>query len=127
MDTDRMKDLVDRYLAGYNAFDIDGMLALLSPDVRFENHSGGQLTAAATGMDEFRELAGQSRQLFLEREQRILDISFGQDSAVATIAWRGRLAVDIPEGPPAGPVLELQGTSEFSFANGRISRLVDRS
>jgi len=127
MDTDSMKDLVDRYLAACNAFDIDGMLALLSPDVRFENHSGGQLTAAATGTDEFRDLAGQSRQLFLEGEQRILDISFGQDSAVATIAWRGRLAVDIPEGPPAGSVLELQGTSEFSFAHGLISRLVDRS
>ena len=38
--------LIDRYLIAYNSFDIGGMLALLSPDVRFENYSGGQLTAA---------------------------------------------------------------------------------
>ena len=38
--------LVERYVAAYNAFDIDGMLALLARAVRFENHAGGQLTVA---------------------------------------------------------------------------------
>ncbi|MBB3228702.1 hypothetical protein FHW69_003344 [Luteibacter sp. Sphag1AF] len=35
------KELIDRYLVAYNSFDIDGMLALLSSGVRFENYSGG--------------------------------------------------------------------------------------
>ncbi len=122
-----MKELIDRYLVAYNAFDVDGMLSLLSNDVRFENYSGDQLTAESSGIDEFRKLAEQSKSLFSEREQRITDMEFGQDSAIATIAYRGKLAADIPNGPPAGTVLDLQGKSEFSFGNGQITKIVDRS
>lgn len=126
MSNSSTKDLIDRYLAAYNAFDVDGMLSLLSQDVRFENYSGHQLTAATSGIDEFRQLAEQSRSLFSEREQRITGLEFGHDSAVATIAYRGKLAADIPDGPPAGTVLDLQGKSEFSFSNGQITKIVDR-
>ncbi len=127
MNSSSMKDLIDRYLAAYNAFDVDGMLSLLSQDVRFENYSGDQLTAATSGIDEFRKLAEQSRSLFSEREQRIAGLKFGHDSAIAVIAYRGKLAADIPDGPSAGTVLDLQGESEFSFGNGQITRIVDRS
>lgn len=121
------KRLVDRYLAAYNSFDIDGMLALLSPDVRFENYSSGELTDATDGIEGFRELAEGSRSLFSEREQRLTKLTLGQDSAIAGIAYRGRLAADILGGPSAGTVLDLQGQSEFSFKDGRISKIVDRS
>jgi steroid delta-isomerase-like uncharacterized protein len=121
------KELIDRYLAAYNAFDVDGMLALLSPDIRFENYSGDQLTAEASGIDAFRRLAEQSKALFSEREQRITALELGADRAVAGIAYRGRLAADIPGGPAAGTVIELQGRSEFAFGDGRITRIVDRS
>jgi len=122
-----MKYLIDRYLASYNAFDVDGMLSLLSKDVRFENYSGDQLTAATTGATEFRHLAEQSKLLFSEREQRITGLQFGHDSAIATIAYRGTLAADVPNGPLAGTVLDLRGRSEFSFCNGQITKIVDRS
>lgn len=127
MDNSNMKDLIDRYLVAYNSFDVDGMLALLSPDVRFENYSGDQLTAATNGINEFKQLAEQSRSLFSEREQRITGLELNHDSAVATIAYRGKLAADIPNGPPAGTTLDLQGISEFSFGNGQITKIVDRS
>jgi hypothetical protein len=119
--------LIDRYLVAYNSFDISGMLALLSSDVRFENYSGGQLTDATNGIDEFTELAEKSKSLFSEREQRITKLTFNTDSAIADIAYRGKLAADIPDGPAAGTVLDLQGQSEFSFKDGQISKIVDRS
>jgi len=119
--------LIDRYIAAYNAFDIDGMLALLTPDIRFENYSGGQLTVAAKGIDEFRQLAQQSKDQFSEREQRIIALRFDSDTAVADIAYRGRLAADIPGGPAAGTLLELNGESEFAFRDGRIATIIDRS
>src|SRR4051794_23809819 len=97
------KELIDRYLAAYNAFDIDAMLAQLDPDIRFENYSGGQLTADASGIEEFRRLAEQSKDLFSEREQRVTSLArrLTQTGAtlVAEIAWRGRIAADIPGGP----------------------------
>lgn len=119
--------LIDRYLVAYNSFDISGMLALLSPDVRFENYSSGQLTDTTNGIDEFRELAEKSKSLFSEREQRITKLTFNTDSAITDIAYHGKLAADIPNGPAAGTVLDLQGQSEFSFKAGQISKIVDRS
>lgn len=120
------EELIDRYSGAYNSFGVDGMLALLSPDIRFENYSGGELTAAATGVDEFRQLANQSKVLFSEREQRITELKLGQGTAIASIAYRSRLAADIPNGPSAGTVLDLQGESEFWFGDGQITKIVDR-
>ena len=127
MSNSEIKELVDRYLIAYNSFDIDGMLALLSPDVRFENYSSGQLTDATNGIDEFRELAEKSKSLFSEREQRITKLTLSQNSAIADITYRGQFAADIPGGPSAGTVLNLQGLSEFSFKGKQISKIVDRS
>jgi ketosteroid isomerase-like protein len=121
------KATIERYLAAYNRFDVDAMLAELAPDVRFENVAGGQVNAEANGIEAFRRLAEQGRQLFSEREQRVTALAFDGDTARAAIAWRGRFAADIPGGPQAGTLIELQGESEFTFDGVRIARLVDRS
>jgi ketosteroid isomerase-like protein len=123
----RQKDLIDRYLAAYNAFDIEAMLAQLGAGIRFENFSGGQLTAETTGIEAFRQLAEQSKSLFSEREQRVTGLSQDGDTIVADIAWRGRLAANVPDGPPAGSLLEMTGRSEFGFGADGIIRIVDRS
>jgi hypothetical protein len=123
----RQKDLIDRYLAAYNAFDIEAMLAQLDPAIRFENYSGGQLTADASGIEEFRRLAEQSTGLFVEREQRVTSLAQSGTMLVAEIAWRGRIAADIPGGPPAGTLLEMNGRSEFDFGPAGITKIVDRS
>lgn len=121
------KDLIDRYLAAYNAFDIEGMLALLDPAVWFEHHAGGQLSAETTGIEAFRQLAEQSKGLFSEREQRLTGLARDGELLVADIAWRGRLAADIPDGPLAGTLIEMRGRSEFAFGAGGIVSIVDRS
>ena len=126
-DSSYKKELIDRYISAYNAFDVEGMLALLSPDIRFENYSGGQLTATVNGIEEFRQLAESSKSLFSEREQRVTAIRAGANSTIVDLAYRGVFAVDIPNGPPAGTVLDIQGQSEFSFTGGLISKIVDRS
>jgi hypothetical protein len=46
---------------------------------------------------------------------------------VAEIAWRARIAADIPGGPPAGTLLEMHGRSEFDFGPAGITKIVDRS
>lgn len=57
MTESEQRALIDAYLAAYNRFDIDGMLATLTEDVRFENWSGGVLTASSDGAAAFRALA----------------------------------------------------------------------
>jgi hypothetical protein len=119
--------LIERYVAAYNAFDVDGMLETLSADVRFENWSGGRLTAASDGRDAFRVLAEQARTMFAEREQRVTALAPRGDALVAAVAWRGQLAVDVPGGPPAGTRLALRGESEFVVRDGQLALVVDRS
>lgn len=119
--------VIQKYIAAYNAFDVDGMLKLLSPDVRFENWSGAHLNTEASGIDEFRHLAQQAKTMFSEREQRITAFKQVADSVIVSIAYRGKLAVDVPDGPSAGTALDLNGESEFAFNDRLISKIVDRS
>ncbi|CAH0065228.1 nuclear transport factor 2 family protein [Stenotrophomonas maltophilia] len=127
MDESHCRHLIEHYLQAYNRFDIDAMLAVLAHNVRFENHSGGQLTMVTEGIDAFGELARQSAPLFREREQRLLELIFKDGVVLASIDWHGVFAQDIPDGPGAGTELALQGHSEFAFEDGRIVRIVDRS
>jgi len=119
--------LIIEYIAAYNAFDLERMLGVLSPGVRFENYAGGELTAQAQGIAEFRALAEQASDVFAEREQSVTRWESVDSGVNVDIAYRGKLARDIPGGPAAGTVLELAGVSEFGFADGKISRIVDRS
>ncbi len=127
MDNAIRKAVIERYLAAYNAFDIDGMLAVLAPDLRFENVAGVTVNAEANGIDAFRSLAEEGRRLFSARAQQLSGLAFDGDTAYADIDWRGTFAVDVPDGPRAGTTLALKGRSEFTFAGERIAKLVDRS
>ncbi|MGQ4877247.1 nuclear transport factor 2 family protein [Billgrantia sp. LNSP4103-1] len=127
MDESTKRELIEQYITAYNHFDIDGMLAVLAPDVSFENYKGDELTDSANGIEEFRQLAQHAKRFFTERVQRVTSLTFSQDGAVAEIDYYGRLAQDIPGGPKAGSLLELNGETEFSFGNERITRIVDRS
>jgi hypothetical protein len=127
MDESTKRDLIEQYVNAYNHFDIEGMLAVLSPQVRFESYTGQELTASANGIDEFRQLAERAKGLFSERMQRITSLEFSQDGATAEIDYHGRLAQDIPGGPKAGSLLELNGVSEFTFGDEQINNIVDRS
>lgn len=115
------------YLAAYNAFDVPGMLALMSPEIIFENYSGAQCTAAVSGIGAFESLAAQSKSVFAEREQRMTTIEHGAGSIIVGIAYRAILAVDVPDGPRAGTVLDLEGQSEFWLDGALITKIVDRS
>ena len=119
--------LIERYVAAYNEFDVDGMLETLAPDVRFENWSGGQLTASSDGRDAFRVLAEQAKTVFAEREQRDTAPAPPGYPLVGAIAWRGLLPVAVPGGPPAGTRLALRGESEFVVRDGQLALVVDRS
>ena len=126
MDALPEKELIERYLAAYNQLDVDGMLAVLAPDVRFEHWSGDALAVASDGIDAFRTLAEQALIMFSAREQKVTALAARGDVLVAQIDWRGTLAVAIPDGPAAGTELGLRGESEFGFADGKIARIVDR-
>ena len=127
MNSAAKRSLVDRYIAAYNAFDIDGMMATIHPQVHFENVSDGAVNAAASGAHELRQLAEQSKGLFSSRRQSIQTFESDGDTAVVEVAYEAVLATDLPNGMKAGETLRLDGRSEFVFRDGRIYQLKDYS
>lgn len=119
--------LIIEYITAYNAFDLERMFGVLSPSIRFENYANGELTAQASGITQFRALAEHASDVFAERDQSVTRWQPNGNDMHVDVAYRAKLAQDIPGGPAAGTVLELVGVSEFGFADGKISRIVDRS
>ena len=127
METSPKKDLIKRFVRAYNSFDVDGMLALMHPECSFQNISGGQVTASAAGIRQFREIAEKSKALFSSRSQTITAYKFEQESVIVDIDYQGVLRVDLPNGPKAGQTLKLRGKSVFRFRDGLIHELIDQS
>ncbi|WP_157975845.1 nuclear transport factor 2 family protein [Lewinella sp. IMCC34191] len=63
---EKRKDLVLRYLAAYNTFDVDRMMAHLSPDLVFENISNGTVNLRTEGVEAFRQQAKAATAYFSE-------------------------------------------------------------
>jgi ketosteroid isomerase-like protein len=122
-----MKALVERYIEAYNAFDVEGMLALVDPGVEFKNVSNGAVTAEARGIGALRKLAEQSKTLFASRRQTMTSFKGSDDEAEVAVTFEAVLASDLPNGMRQGQQLRLEGRSEFSFRDGRILRIVDLS
>ena len=118
-------DLIEQYLAAYNGFDIDGMMAPLHHDVEFQNLSEGTVTVSAAGKKELRKLAEQSKNLFKSRTQTILNVEDKDDRVSVDIRFEAVVAMDLPNGLKAGQTLLLQGRSEFTFRDDKIVRIVD--
>jgi steroid delta-isomerase-like uncharacterized protein len=118
--------LIEAYIDAYNGFDIEGMLATLSDDVRFEHHAGDQLAVATDGKAEFEKLARVGAAMFASRRQAVVEMKDEDGTVFVTIDFHGEVAEDIPGGPGAGTVVEMRGSSEFGFAGGRICRVIDR-
>lgn len=127
MDAEAQRELVNRYIAAYNAFDIEAMMKTVHPQIEFTNVAGGQVNATASGADEFRALAEQTAELFAERRQTVADFTSSGGRAIVKVVWEAVLARDIPDIGAEGDRLELRGQSTFEFGDGLIARLVDQA
>lgn len=125
MNQDEKRAAIERYLAAYNAFDIDGMMSVIHDDIHFKNVSSGEVNATASGADEFRTLAEQSRKLFSFRQQTMTSFNMKDDQVWIGIDYEGVLASDLPNGMKAGETLRLKGRTEFAFRDGKIYRITD--
>lgn len=127
--TDQSKqDLVNRYLDAYNAFDVDAMVETLHPEVEFENISGDEVTASASGRDEFRSMAEKAVEIFASRRQTVTSFTMHEDGRLTIeVEYEGELAQDLPGGMKAGERVQLTGESTFAFADGKIAEIVDKS
>lgn len=131
MDQKQQLALIERYVAAYNAIDVEAMMAPLHEEVAFRNVSGGEVTHETKGLAAFRVQAEEGARMFAARAQRITGtkpIADGGDPGLTVgIAYSGVLARDLPNGAKAGDAIELTGESEFRFREGKIVAIIDQS
>ena len=127
MEKSNKESLIERYVHAYNSFDINGMVALLHPECTFQNVSGGQVNATTSGIQQFRELAKKSKELFSSRRQTITEYKHDGESVTVETDYEGVLKADVPNGPKAGETLRLKGKSVVRFRDGLIYALTDYS
>lgn len=127
MNSDEKRSLIERYLNAYNSFDIDGMLDVIHPAVEFRNITGGEVNAESSGMVALRRLAEQSQTLFSCRKQTLTRFAVHDNQALIEVNFEGVLAADLPNGMKKGETFRLTGRSEFTFRDGKISRITDIS
>jgi steroid delta-isomerase-like uncharacterized protein len=128
MTDDEKRALIRRYLDAYNAFDVDGMVETLHPDVEIKNVSDGEVSAAASGVEEFRAMAEKAAELFASRRQTVTAFETEDGGSVSIdVTYEGTLAQDLPGGMEAGETVHLEGRSTFEFDDGKIARIMDYS
>ncbi len=123
--TDALPKAVRRYLDAYCALDVDGMLAVLTDDVRFENVSNVHGMDVVRGKEDLEKLARASAQAFSARKQTVRQAVVSKEAAALEIDFEGVVAADLPNGWKAGQTIALRGASFFELRGGRLARIVD--
>lgn len=127
MEENEKRTIIEKYINGYNTFDVETMLSVIHSEIEFVNISGGEVNVTASGIDEFRNLAEEGKNIFSSRKQTIIDFKESDDRAAIEVEYEAVLAADLPDGKKAGEILRLNGLSEFTFRDGKIYRIVDIS
>jgi hypothetical protein len=117
--------IIDAYVEAYNAFDVESMVRLLDADILFKDFSNGEITTETRGIQEFKELAEKSSQVFSNRRQTITHYSAVDDRIEIQIDYEAILAVDLPNGLKTGDRLQLKGKSVFEIKNRKIALIED--
>ena len=122
-----LDEVIARYIASYNARDIDGMIDCVTDDVVFENISNSGQSMRLDGKDMMRQVAELSGNAFSYRRQRLVNVVTGAGKAAAEIEFEGKAAVDLPNGIRAGETVKIRGASFFEFRGNRLCRIADYS
>lgn len=127
METKEVKDLIRSYLKAYNSFDVEGMLQLLHKDIEFRNISSGLVDVETKGIDEFRKLAEQSKEIFSYRLQTINNFFITDDKVEVEINFEGTLAKELPNGLKSGDTIVLKGKTLFKVKDKKLLLIEDHS
>lgn len=122
-----LEDIIARYIASYNARDIDGMITCVTDDVVFENISNTGQSMRLDGKEMMAQVAELSGNAFSYRRQRIVNVVTGSGKAAAEIEFEGKAAVDLPNGVKAGETVKVRGASFFEFRGNLLCRIADYS
>jgi ketosteroid isomerase-like protein len=127
MENSLYREIIRKYIAAYNRFDIETMLSDMDPGIKFEFISKGKTVLTISGLNDLKLQAEKSRQFFKERRQTIKSFNFKGNQVEIEIDYMAVSASDIPGGLKAGGKMEVKGKSVFTFKDNKIIELKDIS
>ena len=117
-----VKDLVDQYIARYNAHDVDGVIELFAPDAVHEDIAQGR---GKTGI----EAIGKGLQgfygAFPDSQWEPRAVMCGDGSAAIEYTLTGTHSGPLGSMPPTGKRITLRGVFVLAIRDGRIVRCSD--
>lgn len=121
MAPDEARALITRYYAAFNAFDFEGMLACLHPDVVHDVNQSGR----ETGIAAFRAFLARMDGAYREQlsEIRILVAADGAHAAAEYVVSGTYLKTDDGLPPATGQSYRLPGAAFFDIRDARIARV----
>ncbi|MGH1420781.1 MAG: nuclear transport factor 2 family protein [Hyphomonas sp.] len=122
-----LDEIISRYIACYNARDIDGMTDCVTEDIIFENISNSGQSMRLEGKEMMSQVAELSGNAFSYRRQRVVNLVIGSGKAAAEIEFEGKAAVDLPNGVKVGETVKVRGASFFEFRGNLLCRIADYS
>ena len=123
----KRESIIKNYVDGYNAFDVDKMVADFDENVVFKNIQNGETNMLLSGQTEFRRQAEQAKIYFTKRTQTIKSFSHLDNVTEIEIDYYAVLGLDFPNGLKSGQVLNLKGKSIFEFFGDKVIKLTDIS
>lgn len=122
---EKREQLIQAYIDAYNNFDIEGMMAGLKNSMEFKNITGGVVDLHLQGLEAFKQQAIQAVAFFNQRQQTVTAYKHEPAQTEVTIDYQAIVAADLPNGLKQGDLLQLSGTSVFTFDGGKISGITD--
>lgn len=122
---EKREKMIAAYVDAYNRFEVAQMLADFDENIRFENMVDGEVTLVLEGIEQFREQALATTQLFSERTQTIRSFTHRENETEVEISYHAVLAKELPGGFQPGDHLSLEGRSVFTFSGDKITTLTD--
>ncbi len=125
MEYSQRERLIQDYIAAYNSFDVEAMIAYLDDDVRFVNIANDEINLSLMGRRAFWDQAVQAADFFSERKQTVLSYNHTSEETEILVQYHAVLAINLPNGLQKGQILDMNGRSIFKFSDGKISSLTD--
>jgi hypothetical protein len=116
--------MIEQYIQAYNAMDVEGMMENLDQTIEFEFQLDGRIEMKITGFREFREQAEKNLLNFSHRHQKIMGYRMEGNSIFVNIEFRGTISPEFAQSD--NQILELKGTAEFVFFEGKIIQIIER-
>jgi len=125
MNSEEKRAVIERYVQAYNAFDVEAMAALLHPDAEYLRITDGEVTARASGLQEFGTLAAEEGKQCSSRKLTVMQDYEKGGQVLLELKLTCVLAAEVAERLQGGETLTLEGVGEVTFHEEKIHRLTE--